>query len=405
MSARDAVERTAREAYGKLLASLVARHRDVQVCEDALADAFVSALRTWPERGVPEAPVAWLRTAARNRLLDGRRHDARTVALADELAELERRERGEGAPELDPRVGLLFACAHPAIDEGARTGLMLQVILGLDTATIGRAFLASPEAMKKRLTRAKRKLAGAGISFESPAPATYPARLPPVLAAIYAAYGRGWDPSALVDAPTRALQREAIDLAELLAAALPEEPEVGGLLALLLFCESRAAARAGDDAAGFVPLDAQDTRRWDRAAIDRAAGLLAASAGRGAPGRYQLEAAIQAAHVHRRLAGVDTRAEVCTLYAGLEALHPSLGAALGRAAALVAAGRASPALARLDALDAALVRDHQPYWVTRADALARLGRGREAGDAWRRAAALTADPKLRAWLADRARSA
>lgn len=391
--ARAIAEQTARVSYGRLLAYLAVRSRDLVASEDALAEAFATALRTWPERGVPDRPDAWLLAVARRRLVDQARHQVVADRAVEALL-----MRTEEAPSSDERLPLLFVCAHPAIDPAARTPLMLQVVLGLDAATIARAFLVSKASMAKRLVRAKEKIRRAGIPFEVPPPSQWSDRLRSVLDAIYAAYARGFDLGVPGDAPPVALDRdlEARHLAEVLVGLLPDEPEALGLLSLLCHVEARRAARI--DATGtYVPLDDQDPTHWDADLVARAEAALHAAARHATLGRYQLEAAIQSAHVARRRDGVDTRAEIADLYATLVAHTGAIGAAIGHAAAIAAAQGAAAGLARLDGLPPAAVADHQPFWAVRADLLRQLG-DPEARSAYERALALTHDEPAHRWL-------
>src|SRR5438105_9105172 len=266
MDARRAIERAARDSYGRLIAFLSARSRDVAAAEDALADAFHAALETWPRTGVPNQPEAWLLTAARRRLIDNARHmrvhaDAvpSLIAVADEAESMV-----EGDIVFpDERLKLLFICAHPAIDAATRTPLMLQTVIGLDAARIASAFLVRPATMAQRLSRAKTKIRDARIAFEVPAAKELAARLDAVLEAIYAAYGSGWDDIAGADARRKGLAAEAIELGRLLLKLMPNEPEAQGLLALMLHCEARRDARrsAGGDYAGRHALVDADDRR------------------------------------------------------------------------------------------------------------------------------------------------
>jgi RNA polymerase sigma-70 factor (ECF subfamily) len=262
--ARRAAERTARASYGRLLALVATRSRDVTAAEDALAHAFAAALAIWPERGVPDRPEAWLLTAARRAIGHGER--ARRVRdAAQETVEMlhdEASTRGT-ATFPDERLGLMFVCAHPAIAAEARTPLMLQTVLGLDAARIAAAFLTAPATMSQRLVRAKAKIKAAAIRFALPESEALAERADDVLAAIYAAYGTGWDALAGADEGVRGLTEEAIFLGRLTAAQLPDQPEAKGLLALMLYCEARRSARRTRDGA-FVPLDEQDTALWDR---------------------------------------------------------------------------------------------------------------------------------------------
>ncbi|MEM6294761.1 MAG: DUF6596 domain-containing protein [Myxococcota bacterium] len=277
-SSHAAVEAAARDAYGKLVAWGARFARDVVAAEDALADALERALRTWPERGVPTNPEAWLLTAARNRLRDADKHDAvrrRAEATITQLHE----ELGSAETVVDRRLELMLACAHPAIDEAVRAPLMLQVVLGLDASTVARAFMVSPSGMSKRLVRAKAKIKAAAIGFELPEAALWPRRLATVLDAIYAAYGRSWDLGCATDAGVDALRAEALHLSRVVAAAVPTEPEVLALRSLMLYCEARREARTDADGL-WVPLDEQDVTRWDDGCLQEAERLLHAAASR-----------------------------------------------------------------------------------------------------------------------------
>jgi RNA polymerase sigma-70 factor, ECF subfamily len=389
--ARHAAEAAARASYGRLVASLAARSRDIAAAEDALADAFAAALRVWPERGVPQNPEAWLWTAARRTLGHGARAARVRVAAQDAVAALFDREPPTG----DRRLALLFACAHPAIDPAIRTPLMLQVVLGLDAARVGAAFLVAPTAMAQRLVRAKAKIRDAGVPFEIPERAELPPRLDDVLAAIYAAYGTGWDALAGADGVDPGLTAEALYLGRLVAALLPDEPEPKGLVALMAYCEARRAARR--DATGrYVPLAEQDPTLWSRELLIEAEASLTAASQLRRFGRFQCEAAIQSVHSQAVLLRRPAPDVLVRLYDLLVQQAPTLGAWVGRAAALAEAAGPEVALAALDALPAPAVATYQPYWATRAHVLDRLGI--DATDARQRAAELAPDPAVRAWL-------
>lgn len=388
------IERVAREAYGRLLARLVVRNRDIAACEDALADAFVAALRHWPTRGVPDRPEAWIYTAARNRLRDRQKHRAVMNRAEASLLVIHEEATGEHGP--DDRLRLLFACAHPAIDAGIRTPLMLQVVLGLTAEQVARAFMFPPERLAKRLVRAKAKIKRAGIPFRLPDRDVWVERLEAVLDAIYAAYGRAWDLGVADALEVRALAREAVYLAEVTVTALPHEPEARGLLALLRYCDARRPARQ-DETGAFVPLSEQDTTRWDHHALAEAEAQLHRAGIQPPLGRYRLEAAIQSCHVHHRRRGVDNAAEREQLYRALHRVAPSVGAWLGWVAAHAEAGQLEAALAALTQREL----DHQPYWALRAELHRRRGDADGARKAYARAIALTANPSVRAWLARR----
>ena len=400
MDARRAVEQAARESYGRLIAFLAARSRDVAAAEDALADAFHAALTTWPESGVPDKPEAWLLTTARRRLIDGARHarvhaDAlpTLLAVADEAEDM--LETDIMFP--DERLKLLFICAHPAIDAAARTPLMLQTVLGLDAARIASAFLVKPSAMGQRLSRAKTKIRDAGIAFELPETKELLPRLDAVLEAIYAAYGSGWDDVAGADPRRKGLAQEAIDLGRLLLRLMPAEPEAQGLLALMLYCESRRDARRAPSGS-YVPLSEQDVARWSQPMIAEAEQLLRAAERQGRIGRFQLEAAIQSVHARRAITGHTDWESVALLYEGLVRLAPTIGALVGRAAALAEARGAATGWALLEAIPADAVDSYQPYWALAVHLLTCLQRPDAAATAYSRAIGLCEDPAMREFL-------
>ena len=401
--AAHAAELAARRSYGKLVAFLAARTRDVAAAEDALAAAFEAALRDWPRGGVPASPEAWLLTAARRSMIDAaRRRKTRDDAIPD--LRLFADESTDDAPARaipDDRLLLMFACAHPAIEPGVRAPLMLQTILGFDAASIASAFLVAPAAMSQRLVRAKAKIKQAGIPFRLPDADDLPERLAVVLDAIYAAYTEGWSDAAGTDARRRNLAEEGIWLGHLITVLLPNEPEALGLLALMLHAQARQAARR--DARGeYVPLAEQDPAAWDHALIDQAETLLrraSALATAATIGRYQLEAAVQSAHVVRRLTGRADWDAIVRLYDALAALTGSPVVWINRAVAVAETRGAVAGLAALDEIaDDARLADYQPYWAARAGLLARSGDVAAADAAYQRAIGLEADPAVRRFL-------
>ncbi|MDQ0391995.1 RNA polymerase sigma factor [Labrys monachus] len=399
-AARDTAELAARRSYGRLVAFLAARTRDVAQAEDALADAFAAALADWPAKGCPSNPEAWLLTVARRKLVDGSRRMRTGEAAAGQLLVLAQGlEAMEAAPDIpDRRLALMFACAHPAIEAGIHAPLMLQAVLGLDARLIGSAFLASPAAMGKRLVRAKEKIRQAGIPFEVPDHAELPARLQAVLDAVYAAFTAGWADPAGLDQARRDLAAEAIFLARIVSELLPREPEIHGLLALMLHAEARRPARRGGDGE-FVPLDEQDTALWDRRMIGEAEGLLRQARSLGAIGRYQLEAALQSAHVHRCRTGRPNWEAVVHLYDALAAFLDSPVVALNRALALAEwQGPAAALDAMPDVETDRRLAGYQPYWAARAALLSRTGARRQAHEAYEIAIGLEGDPAVRRFL-------
>lgn len=400
MDARRAVEQAARDSYGRLIAFLAARSRDVAAAEDALADAFHAALETWPRTGVPEKPEAWLLTAARRRLIDGARHarvQAEAVptllAVADEAQEL----ASGDIVFPDERLKLLFICAHPAIDAGARTPLMLQIVLGLDAARIASAFLVQPAAMGQRLSRAKVKIRDAGIAFELPEAKELPSRLDAVLEAIYAAYGSGWDDVTGADPRRKGLAIEAIDLGQLLLRLMPADPETLGLVALMLYCESRREARR-TVMGNYVPLSEQDMARWSKPMIEEAERSLGTAAQARYIGRFQLEAAIQSVHAQRVQTGRTDWEAIALLYEGLVQLAPTIGALVGRAAAVAEARGGAAGWSLLEAIPTEAIKSYQPYWALAAHLLKCMRRSEEANAAYSRAIGLCEDPAMRAFL-------
>ena len=402
---RGVVELVARESYGRLVAYLSARTRDVAAAEDALSEAFVTALRTWPRDGVPAKPGAWLLTTARRRLIDRARHErvrvnaAPTVRLLVDEAEALMNDAAAMDERAfpDERLKLLFVCAHPDVDRGMHTPLMLQVVLGLDAATIASAFLTSPAAMGQRLSRAKARIRDAGIAFEIPDRRALPARLDAVLEAIYAAYGTGWDDVAGSDPRRGGLAQEAVWLVRTLLQLVPDEPEARGLLALMLYCEARRPARRAANG-DYVPMSEQDSRLWSAAMLDEAERELAAAATQQRAGRFQLEAALQSAHVEGVRRGRVEWSAIAVLYEGLVQVTPTVGAFVGRAAAIAEAENPAAGLDALDRIDSSSSKTYQPYWAVRAHLLRRTGRSVEALHAFDRAIGLTEDAATRQFL-------
>ncbi len=315
------------------------------------------------------------------------------LALANDAYEL------TGADNVfpDERLKLLFVCAHPAIDVTARTPLMLQTILGLNAARIASAFIMKPSAMGQRLARAKTKIRDARIAFEVPAASELPLRLEAVLEAIYAAYGTAWNEEAGADMRHHDLAAEAIALGHLLLQLLPSEPEVQGLLALMLYCEARRDARLNENG-HYVPLSEQDTRRWSWPMLAQAHQLLLSAEQFKCMGHFQLEAAIQSVHTRRAITGRTDWEEISLLYEGVLRLAPTTGALVGRAAAIAYARGAETGWSMLQTIPSETIASYQPYWALAAHLLGVLGRKKEAQDAYDRAIGLCENPAMREYL-------
>ena len=403
--ARSTADAVARRSYGKLVAFLAARTRDVASVEDALAEAFASALTDWPKNGCPANPEGWLLTAARRKLIDfARRRRTGEAAggelqlIAEELEAAAAASTTNERPIPDQRLALMFACAHPAIEAGVRAPLILQVLLGLDAAMIASAFLTSPAAMGQRLVRAKDKIRNAGIPFRIPEREELPGRLGAVLDAIYASFSEGWTDSGGTDVARRDLAEEALFLGQLVTQMLPDEPEAIGLLALMFYVEARRPARR--NAKGeYVPLAEQDVSLWNLEMIQAAEGLLLRASSLSSIGRYQLEAALQSAHVARRRKGDANWPAVVELYDALLALSGSPVVAINRALAVAEVEGAAAALEILQSLaDDTRLTEYQPYWAARAELLARIDARTQAHEAYEVAIGLERDPAVRHFL-------
>jgi predicted RNA polymerase sigma factor len=404
--ARSTAEAVARRSYGKLVAFLAARTRDVAAAEDALSEAFASALADWPQKGCPSNPEAWLLTVARRKMIDSFRGQRREISGEDLQLTVEGLSAAAIAAETptqipDQRLALMFVCAHPAIDAGIRAPLILQVILGLNAEAIASAFLMSPAAMGKRLVRAKEKIRQAGIPFRVPEPEELSGRLDAVLDAVYAAFAEGWSDPGGTDVARRDLTEEAMFLARLVTELLPAEPEALGLLALMLHAEARRRARRRADGE-YVPLAEQDPALWDSQMIAEAEALLLRASALGTIGRYQLEGALQSAHVDRCRTGRANWAEVVRIYDALFALAGSPVVAINRALAVAELHGATAGLNAIEqvASDARLA-EYQPYWAARAELLAKAGAHGEARQAYEIAIGLERDLAVRRFLQKR----
>lgn len=405
-----ALDEVYREEWGRVLAPLVRLTRDLDVAEDALQEAWTRALATWPREGLPHRPGAWLLVAGRRIAIDRMRRRGRDVSRD----EVELDEGGElgglvvPEPELpeeipDERLRLAFGACHPALSQPAQVALTLRTLCGLTTAEIARAFLEPEPTTAQRLARAKRKIREAGIRWEVPGRADLPERLEAVLAVVYLVFNEGYLAAAGDALIRQDLCAEALRLARMLAALLPDEPEVLGLLALILLQGARREARSGPGGE-LVPLEEQDRGRWDRAEIEEGARVLdrALALRRGGP--YQIQAAIAALHDGAPSAAETDWRQIALLYGALRQLAPSPAVTLGEAVAVAMAEGPEEGLRRLEALEASgELEGHHLLAATRADLLRRLGRGAEAAEAYRAALASCTNERERTYLARRLR--
>jgi RNA polymerase sigma-70 factor (ECF subfamily) len=393
--AAEQVARCFRDDAGRTVAALARALGDIELAEDALQEAYLAALERWPRDGFPARPSAWIFTAARNRALDRLRRERAGREKLERLLALERVERTAAADEgdamnaiPDDRLGLIFACCHPALGIEARIALTLRTLAGLTVEEIADAFLVPHATMAQRLVRVKRKIRESGIPFDVPPAERLPERLDDVCAVLYLIFNEGYASSAGDRLVRRELCDEAIRLGRVLNVLMPQEPEIMGLLALMLYHDSRRDARIAADGS-MITLGDQDRTTWNHTKIAEANALLAGATRHRAPGVYQVQAAIAFAHVRAPSASDVDWDAIAELYGHLEQLAPSPIVALNRAVAIGFAHGPQAGLGALDALPAEALVAYHPYHVARADALSRLGRNAEARAAYRAAIART----------------
>lgn len=396
------IQKIVREDRGRLLAALIRSLSDFDLAEDALQDALERAFVHWARSGVPDNPQAWLLQVARRSAIDRLRKCSRHAALATEITRLMEEDEAAAsrdAPEIpDERLRLIFTCCHPALEEKTKVALTLRTVGGLTTREIARAFLDAEATMGQRLSRAKAKIAAAGIPFAVPERADWDGRLNAVLTVIYLIFNEGWT-AGPGETPVRvSLCDEAIWLARLMTALAPGEPEIEGLLAGMLLAHGRHAARFGEG--GFVPLEAQDRALWDHTLIGEGLALLDLAMTRRLPGPFQIQAAISALHVQADADDGPDWAQILLLYDRLLALSPSPVVALNRSVALAETGALDRARRELQGLEGALAA-YQPFHAAQADLAARAGDMEAAAVSYDHAIRLSQSDGEKAWLANR----
>ncbi|MBO9599206.1 MAG: RNA polymerase subunit sigma-70 [Cohnella sp.] len=405
MSVHQTIGNTVRESYGRLVSYLAVQWRDLESAQDALSDALLSALESWPRTGIPNHPEAWLLNVARRKLIDAARRNrvfAKALPELLDFSDMAGRMASADQPFPDERLTMMFICSHPEIEPSIRTPLMLQTVLGIDAGRIASAFVVKPSTMGQRLSRAKARIRAERLTFAMPDAEQLPDRLNSVLEAIYAAYGSGWDHLVADDSRRSGLAEEAIYMGRLVCTRMHDEPEALGLLSFMLHCEARREARR-DEAGNYVPLSEQEPSRWSVPMIVEAEHYLHKASQLGRMGRFQLLAAIQSVHAGRARNGRTEWEEIALLYEGLARLSPAVGILVGQAAAIAEAYGADAGLDRLEAIPHAKIVNYQPYWALAAHLYQRLHRIEDAIRAYSQAIGLCDDESVRQFLIQRSR--
>jgi RNA polymerase sigma-70 factor (ECF subfamily) len=394
----QAIDRVVREEWGRILAALVKSLGDIQLAEDGLQDAVARAMEVWPETGLPDVPAAWLMTTARRKAIDRLRRDARFAARIPELSHLiDRTQDDEVTKEMipDKRLEMIFTCCHPSLEQKTQVALTLRTLCGLSTDDIAAAFLDKPATMAQRLVRAKQKIAGAGIPYRIPDRSELAPRVTAVLAVFYLIFNEGYS---TLDQRSSGLTDEALRLGRTLHYLLPNEPEVAGLLALMLLHDARRMARRSPQGA-MIPLEDQNRNRWDRAKIKEGDALLRQTLARGAIGPYQIQAAVSGLHAGSPSWSDTDWAQIAALYALLFQMQPTPVVQINHAVAVSYAQSTSDAIALLDHLDKAPNFAHyQPYHAACADIFARHGDVARATQSYAQAMSLASGPAERRFL-------
>ncbi len=402
-----AIEKTVREEWGRILAALVKVLGELRLAEDCLQDAVVSAMDHWSRNGLPNSPAAWLITTARRKAIDKLRRDKNFASKQGEISYLlDLENQSDNEPDLDAipdkRLELIFMCCHPALEEKTRVALTLRTLGGLSTEEIASAFLDKPDAMQQRLARAKKKIALAGIPYEVPDTTTLPERLSSVLSVIYLIFNEGYSATTGTNLTRNSLADEAMRLARIIHLLMPDEPEVSGLLALMLLHDSRRLSRRGE-AGEMIPLERQNRTRWDKAKITEGVALLRKTLPKQRVGPYQLQAAISAVHAESPSWTKTDWAQIVALYEVMHAIQPSPVVRVNQAVAVSYASSVSDALNMLeDAATGGKLDMYQPYFAARADLLTRAGRHSDAKICYEKAIELSGNSQETAFLKEKA---